>query len=76
MKVPEIVLILTVEVICVRKSKILRLCLEQEAALAPRMLWKSWMLAWSIVSWKMKHLLARGGTPSWRYRGACFIVQR
>lgn len=48
-KCPEIVLILTVEVICIRKFKILRFVLEQEAVLAPRMLWKGWMLAGALL---------------------------
>lgn len=76
MKVPEIVLILTVEVICVRKCKILRFVPGAGSSTCPKDAVGELDAGWSIVSWKMKHLPARGGTPPWRYRSVCFIVQR
>lgn len=65
MKIPEIVLILTKEVICVRKFKTVRFVPGAESSPSPKDAVEGLDAGWSIVSWKMK-LLARGGTPSWR----------
>lgn len=76
MKIPEIVFILTVGVIYVRKFKILRFVPETGSSPSPKDAVEGLDAGWGVVSWKMKHLLARGGTPSWRYRGVCFMVLR
>lgn len=72
-KIRKIVLILTKEVICVRKFKPVRFVPGAGSSPGPKDAVEGLDAGWSTVSWKMKHL-PRGGTPG-GIRGVSFMDQ-